>query len=145
MAYILTTRDAQTIYGWSSELVTPSRTNLAELSQQKQALLDEYQIELTDTLMAVNSNQDGQQHYLIGQVSVTKRPSTFTFPAGQYAQFDLTFTNRINLDQLIGRSYGELAQVAGLQIAGNFNLEAFIDQNRVQFFIPVHSFNKTSH
>lgn len=138
MTYTLITRDAQTIYGWSAELVTPSRTNLAELSQQKQALLDEYQTELTDGLMAVNSNQDGQQHYLVGQASVTKRPSTFTLPAGQYAQFDLTFSDRINLDQLIGRSYGELAQVTGLQIAGNFNLEAFVNQHQVQFFVPVH-------
>lgn len=137
MTYTLVTRDTQTIYGWSAELVTPTRVNLAQLSQQKQALLTEHQADLANQFMAVNSNQTGQQYYLVGQATVAKRPNTFTLPAGQYAEFNFSVTDRINLDQLIGRSYGELAQTAGLEVAGNFNLEAFTDAHRVQFFIPV--------
>ena len=86
---------------------------------------------------------DGEQCYLIGNTETTEtRPSEFELPAGTYACFDLNYTDQVELDQLIGRNYGELAQSEDFQIAGNFNLEEYTGVGKVLFYVPIQKMKK---
>ena len=51
--------------------------------------------------------------------------------------FNLNYKDQVELDQLIGRSYGELAQSEDFQIAGNFNLEEYTGVGKVLFYVPI--------
>lgn len=132
-------RDAQTIHGWITTLDAPNPAeSLAEFSKQKMRAKEEYASKVEGKLMAVNAVIDGEQCYLIGNTDTTEaRPSEFELPAGTYACFELSYTDQTELDQLIGQSYGELAQAADYQIAGNFNLEEYTAIGKLLFYVPV--------
>ena len=123
-------REAVTVYGWITTLNAPNSANgLAEMSKQN--------------LLAVNAVIDGEQCYLIGNTEITEtRPSEFELPAGTYACFNLNYKDQVELDQLIGRSYGELAQSEDFQIAGNFNLEEYTGVGKVLFYVPIQKMKK---
>ena len=111
-------REAVTVYGWITTLNAPN-------------------------LLAVNAVIDGEQCYLIGNTETTEtRPSEFELPAGTYACFNLNYKDQVELDQLIGRSYGELAQSEDFQIAGNFNLEEYTGVGKVLFYVPIQKMKK---
>lgn len=132
-------REAVTVHGWITTLNAPnSADGLAEMSKQKMRSKEEYASKVEEDLLAVNAVIDGEQCYLIGGTETTEtRPSEFELPAGTYARFDLSYTDQVELDQLIGRSYGELAQSEDFQIAGNFNLEEYTGVGNVSFYAPV--------
>lgn len=132
-------REAVTVHGWITTLNAPnSADGLAEMSKQKMRSKEEYASKVEEDLLAVNAVIDGEQCYLIGNTEITEtRPSEFELPAGTYARFDLSYTDQVELDQLIGRSYGELAQSEDFQIAGNFNLEEYTGVGNVSFYAPV--------
>lgn len=132
-------RDALTVHGWITTLNAPnSPDGLAEMSKQKMRAKEEYASKVEGDLLAVNAVINGDQCYLIGDTDTTEtRPSEFELPAGTYARFDLSYTDQVELDQLIGRSYGELSQSEALQIAGNFNLEEYTGVGKMSFYAPV--------
>lgn len=136
-------RDALTVHGWITTLNAPnSPDGLAEMSKQKMRAKEEYASKVEGDLLAVNAVINGDQCYLIGDTDTTEtRPSEFELPAGTYARFDLSYTDQVELDQLIGRSYGELSQSEALQIAGNFNLEEYTGVGKMSFYAPVHQKN----
>jgi len=116
---------------------------LAEMSKQKMRSKEEYASKVEENLLAVNAVIDGEQCYLIGNTETTEtRPSEFELPAGTYACFDLNYTDQVELDQLIGRNYGELAQSEDFQIAGNFNLEEYTGVGKVLFYVPIQKMKK---
>lgn len=132
-------RDALTIHGWITTLNAPnSPDGLAEMSKQKMRAKEEYASKVEGDLLAVNAVINGDQCYLIGDTDTTEtRPSEFELPAGTYARFDLSYTDQVELDQLIGSSYGELSQSEAFQIAGNFNLEEYTGVGKMTFYAPV--------
>ena len=137
-------REAVTVYGWITTLSAPNSANgLAEMSKQKMRSKEEYASKVEENLLAVNAVIDGEQCYLIGNTETTEtRPSEFELPAGTYACFDLNYTDQVELDQLIGRNYGELAQSEDFQIAGNFNLEEYTGVGKVLFYVPIQKMKK---
>ena len=137
-------REAVTVYGWITTLNAPISANgLAEMSKQKMRSKEEYASKVEENLLAVNAVIDGEQCYLIGNTETTEtRPSEFELPAGTYACFDLNYTDQVELDQLIGRNYGELAQSEDFQIAGNFNLEEYTGVGKVLFYVPIQKMKK---
>lgn len=137
-------REAVTVYGWITTLNVPNSANgLAEMSKQKMRSKEEYASKVEENLLAVNAVIDGEQCYLIGNTETTEtRPSEFELPAGTYACFDLNYTDQVELDQLIGRNYGELAQSEDFQIAGNFNLEEYTGVGKVLFYVPIQKMKK---
>lgn len=136
-------RDALTVHGWITTLNAPnSPDGLAEMSKQKMRAKEEYASKVEGDLLAVNAVINGDQCYLIGDTDNTEtRPSEFELPAGTYARFDLSYTDQVELDQLIGRSYSELSQSEAFQIAGNFNLEEYAEVGKMSFYAPVHQKN----
>ncbi|WP_251866080.1 effector binding domain-containing protein [Enterococcus malodoratus] len=132
-------REAMTVHGWITTLRAPtSADGLAEMSKQKIRAKEEYAAKAEGELLAVNAVIDGDQCYMIGNTETAElRPSTFDLPAGTYACFELSYTDQIELDQLIGRSYGELTQNEAFQIAGNFNLEDYSGVGKMRFYVPV--------
>ncbi|MDU5335474.1 effector binding domain-containing protein [Enterococcus sp.] len=136
-------RDALTVHGWITTLNAPnSPDGLAEMSKQKMRAKEEYASKIEGDLLAVNAVINGDQCYLIGNTDTTEtRPSEFELPAGTYARFDLSYTDQVELDQLIGRCYGELNQSEAFQIAGNFNLEEYTGVGKMSFYVPVHQKN----
>lgn len=136
-------REALTVHGWITTLNAPnSPDGLAEMSKQKMRAKEEYASKIEGDLLAVNAVINGDQCYLIGNTDTAEtRPSEFELPAGTYARFDLSYTDQVELDQLIGRSYGELSQSEAFQIAGNFNLEEYTGVGKMSFYAPVHQKN----
>ena len=136
-------RDALTVHGWITTLNAPnSPDGLAEMSKQKMRAKEEYASKVEGDLLAVNAVINGDQCYLIGNADSTEtRPSEFELPAGTYACFDLSYTDQVELDQLIGRSYSELSQSEAFQIAGNFNLEEYTGVGKMSFYAPIHQKN----
>lgn len=132
-------REAQTVYGWITTLQsTNSPEELAEISKQKMRAKEAYASKVEGDLLAVNAVIDGDQCYLVGNTdSAETRPSVFELPTGSYACFELSYTDQVELDQLIGQSYGELMQNDTYQIAGNFNLEEYTGVGKVSFYAPV--------
>ena len=137
-------REAVTVCGWITTLNAPNSANgLAEMSKQKMRSKEEYASKVEENLLAVNAVIDGEQCYLIGNTEITEtRPSEFELPAGTYACFNLNYKDQVELDQLIGRSYGELAQSEDFQIAGNFNLEEYTGVGKVLFYVPIQKMKK---
>ncbi|MEQ7243270.1 effector binding domain-containing protein [Enterococcus avium] len=137
-------REAVTVYGWITTLNAPNSANgLAEMNKQKMRSKEEYASKVEENLLAVNAVIDGEQCYLIGNTEITEtRPSEFELPAGTYACFNLNYKDQVELDQLIGRSYGELAQSEDFQIAGNFNLEEYTGVGKVLFYVPIQKMKK---
>ncbi|WP_137665056.1 effector binding domain-containing protein [Enterococcus hulanensis] len=132
-------REAVTVHGWLTTL-QPSNSpeELAEMSKQKMRAKEEYASKIEGELLAVNAVIDGDQCYLIGDTETAEtRPSEFELPAGTYTCFDLSYTDQVELDQLIGQSYGELMQNEAYQIAGNFNLEEYTSVGKLSFYAPV--------
>lgn len=132
-------REMLTVHGWITTLNAPnSADGLAEMSKQKMRAKEEYASKVEGDLLAINAVINGDQCYLIGNTDTGEtRPSEFELPAGTYARFDLSYTDQIELDQLIGRSYGELAQRENIQIAGNFNVEEYTAVGKLSFYVPV--------
>ncbi|WP_125980082.1 GyrI-like domain-containing protein [Loigolactobacillus iwatensis] len=151
MTFSITTLPEQRIAGLSTVLPTPkSYAEMAEMSKvktdylEKLAQADLAAIATDQHFYGVNYNANGDQNYLAG-VKVIKLPAgytDFTVAAGQYAKFTTKAASRNAIDQFIGQSYGELAQSADYQVAGNFNLEvvdSFIDGKTAEFsiYMPV--------
>ncbi|MGG5370848.1 effector binding domain-containing protein [Enterococcus sp. AZ196] len=135
----LVEREALTIHGWITTLQsTNSSEELAEMSKQKMQAKEKYASKVEGDLYAVNAVIDGDRCYLIGNAEEEEaRPSAFDLPAGTYAGFELSYTDQVELDQLIGQTYGELMQNEEYQIAGNFNLEEYTSVGKLTFYVPV--------
>lgn len=143
----------QLIIGFSTPIVVPSnpsefpamsdkKLQQLEVLKKDKAQLMEYALDTH--FYAVNNASSGDPNYLVGVKASSKGPNqeSFTVPTGSYAIFKTTVKNRIEADQFIGASYGEVYQSAEFQINGNFNVEVvddFIQDSAVEFsvWIPV--------
>lgn len=86
--------------------------------------------------VGINASLDGLQYYIVASTNGENGDTTFDIPAGKYAKFVTSETDRPALDGFIGASYGEVGQSDTVGIAGSFNLE---DLREAEFtlYIPV--------
>lgn len=86
--------------------------------------------------VGINASLDGLQYYIVASANGENGDTTFDIPAGKYAKFVTSETDRPALDGFIGAAYGEVSQSDTVGIAGSSNLE---DLREADFtlYIPV--------
>ncbi|WP_099222301.1 effector binding domain-containing protein [Listeria costaricensis] len=108
---------------------------LGKMSEIKAAAIAKH-AEDKKAFVGINTNIEDKQYYLVAKAGNGEGDTTFEFPAGLYAKFETTETDRAAIDQFIGQAYGEVAQSEKVGIGGNFNLEDFRDKG-LTLYIPV--------
>lgn len=154
MSFKVTESPEILIVGASAPITVPSNpSGFPDMSNKKLEQLADFKnikaLVVNDALdnhfYAVNNASSGKPSYLVGVKSNRAIPNqeSFLLPAGHYAIFTKTVKNRLEADEFIGASYGEVYQSEEFQINGAINLEVvdgFIQESPVVEFsvwIPV--------
>lgn len=153
MSFTIIESPAQLIVGSATPIVVPSNPSefpaMSDKKLEQLEMLKKNKEELTEQAIdshfyAVNNASSGEPSYLVGikASSEVANQDSFSLPTGSYAIFTTTVKNRLESDQFIGASYGEVYQSNEFQINGNFNLEvvdSFIQDSTAEFsvWIPV--------
>ncbi|MBC1421385.1 effector binding domain-containing protein [Listeria seeligeri] len=135
MAFEIVELKAETFTGTKSEIPEfDPQKGFGPMSEIKEAAFTKFAKNEKD-YVGINASLDGLQYYIVASVDGTG-DTTFSVPAGKYAKFVTSETDRPALDGFIGGAYGEVSQSSDVAIAGSFNLE---DLREADFtiYIPV--------